>query len=306
MTRTVRRKNNVHHTQPTILWVDDDVFFMHKLVGHVRDAGYNVLTAEGPDEALDIFQKYRDRISLVVLDVMMPYGQSLSPIESMGGYATGLALSRRILNERPDIRILAFSVAADQDIMDWFQKNTVGYILKPAKITEVIRMVHKAMGGKADESLPSPRIFIVHGHDEAALYALKNYLQNTLKLPEPIVLREQASQGRTIIEKFEALVDDVDLVFVLLTPDDEMASSSAGSDRSRRARQNVILELGFFLGKLQRLSGKIILLYKGSLDIPSDISGIIYIDITNGIDAVGEQIRKEIAARLLSDQSAAL
>jgi predicted nucleotide-binding protein len=299
MKKNVKRKNKMNDTQPTILWVDDDVFFMHKLVGYVRDAGYNVLTAEGPDEALDIFQKYQAQISLVVLDVMMPHGQSFSPVESMGGYATGLALSRRILNEHPDIRILAFSVVTDQDIMEWFQKNTVGYILKPAKIAEVIRMVHKAIGGNVDESHIGPRIFIVHGHDEGALYALKNYVQNTLKLPEPIVLREQASQGRTIIEKFEALVDDVDLVFVLLTPDDEMAPPSTGSDKSRRARQNVILELGFFLGKLQRLSGKIILLYKGSLDIPSDISGIIYIDITNGLDAAGEQIRKEIATWLL-------
>ena len=57
----------------------------------------------------------------------------------------------------------------------------------------------------------------------------------------------------------------------------------------------MILELGFFLGKLQRQSGKVILLYKGSLDIPSDISGIIYIDISSGINAAGEQIRKEIA-----------
>jgi hypothetical protein len=36
------------------------------------------------------------------------------------------------------------------------------------------------------------------------------------------------------------------------------------------------------------------LLYKGPLEIPSDLSGLIYIDITGGIDAAGETIRKEL------------
>ena len=52
--------------------------------------------------------------------------------------------------------------------------------------------------------------------------------------------------------------------------------------------------MGYFLGKLGRKSGRIILLYKGKLELPNDISGIIYINIDNGIEAVGEQIRREI------------
>ena len=61
MKTIVSKKGNTHDSQPTILWVDDDVFFMYKLVGYVRDAGFEVLTAEGPDEALDILQKHSDR-----------------------------------------------------------------------------------------------------------------------------------------------------------------------------------------------------------------------------------------------------
>ena len=64
----------------------------------------------------------------------------------------------------------------------------------------------------------------------------------------------------------------------------------------RRARQNVIFELGFFLGKLGRESGKILLLHKGPVEIPSDINGIEYIDISNGIESAGERIRKELRA----------
>ena len=73
-------------------------------------------------------------------------------------------------------------------------------------------------------------------------------------------------------------------VFVLLTPDDEVVNPGAPESGTRRARQNVILELGFFLGRLGRESGKILLLHKGPIEIPSDIAGIEYIDITNGIE----------------------
>ena len=61
-----------------------------------------------------------------------------------------------------------------------------------------------------------------------------------------------------------------------------------------RSRQNAILELGFFLGKLERTSGRVILLYKGDLELPSDISGLTYISIEHGIKAAGEEIRREL------------
>ena len=276
-----------------ILWVDDDVFFMTRLVGHVRDAGYDVILAEGPDEALGHFRKNLDETALVVLDVMMPHGKELSAVESMAGYATGLALARKLREERHDIPLLAVSVATDHDVMDWFRKNTTGYLVKPASPGEVVRMIAKAVGGAKLGKRRGPKAFIVHGHDEAALLSLKNYLQNTLRFPEPIVLREQPSQGRTIIEKFEEVAADVDLVFVLLTPDDSVTGADEKHDQ-RRARQNVILELGFFLAHFQRRSGRVILLHKGALDIPTDLAGVVYVDITAGIDAAGEGLRKEL------------
>ena len=133
------------------------------------------------------------------------------------------------------------------------------------------------------------KTFIVHGHDGEVKLALKNYLQNTLKLEEPIILAEKASGGLTIIEKFEKYSEDCNLVFVLLTPDDKYTD-----DEMCRARQNIIFEMGYFLGKLGRKSGRVILLYKGKLELPNDISGLIYINIDNGVEAAGEEIRREI------------
>jgi predicted nucleotide-binding protein len=139
-----------------------------------------------------------------------------------------------------------------------------------------------------------PSVFIVHGHDETSKLQLKNYLQNVLKLGEAIILHEQPSFGRTIIEKFEQETACVDLVFVLLTPDDKMAKAGDPDVEKRRARQNVIFELGYFYGKLHRSRARVILLYKKGVELPSDISGIIYIDISNGIEAAGEELRREL------------
>lgn len=138
--------------------------------------------------------------------------------------------------------------------------------------------------------------FIVHGHDEISLLQLKNYIQNTLKLDEPVILRDQPGLGKTLIEKFERDAQEMDLIFVLLTPDDEMVGPNDTDGTRRQARPNVIFEMGFFLGKLGRESGKILLLHKGPTYLPSDISGIEYIDISNGIESAGEKIRRELRA----------
>jgi len=168
------------------------------------------------------------------------------------------------------------------------------------KVERLLRGLGTHMTGEApqneDAQARNVRSFIVHGHDHKSLYELKDYLQNTLGLDEPVVLQQMPSEGKTIIEKFESETEATEVVFVLLTPDDKAVKDSDTDTEKRRARQNVILELGFFLGKLGRTSGKIILLYKSPLDIPSDIAGIEYIDITHGIESAGEKIRRELRA----------
>jgi predicted nucleotide-binding protein len=124
---------------------------------------------------------------------------------------------------------------------------------------------------------------------------LKNYLQNTLHLPEPIILHEQPNLGRTIIEKFEDYSKLSTHIFILLTPDDVASNPKEPNEQKRRGRQNVIFEMGYFLGKFGRLSGRVTLLTQGEIELPSDISGVVYIDISQGIEAAGENIRRELS-----------
>jgi len=113
------------------------------------------------------------------------------------------------------------------------------------------------------------KVFIVHGHDEAMKLSVARSVEK-LGL-KPIILHEQPNAGRTIIEKFESFSEDVGFAIVLLSADDEMF------DGKQRARQNVILELGYFYAKLGRK--KVVVLHNtsnGGVEIPSDIFGIIY------------------------------
>lgn len=119
------------------------------------------------------------------------------------------------------------------------------------------------------------RIFVAHGHDQAALQGVARLLERLGQ--DVIVLREQPNQGRTIIEKFEDYAD-VGFAVVLLTPDDRGGSTSTSYGAQHpRARQNVILELGYFLGRLGR--SRVCALYAEGVEVPSDYSGVVYVRI---------------------------
>jgi predicted nucleotide-binding protein len=116
--------------------------------------------------------------------------------------------------------------------------------------------------------------FLVHGHDEGCREMVARFLE---KLGiNAIILHEQASRNLTIIEKLEKN-SDVDFAVILLTPDDVGNSSSSKDDLNLRARQNVILELGYFIGKLGR--DKVCALKKEDLELPSDFLGVVYTPI---------------------------
>ena len=119
----------------------------------------------------------------------------------------------------------------------------------------------------------SQKVFTVHGHDEAAKHAVARFIER-LGL-EAIILDEQSGGLQAIIDKFEEQAEDVVFAIILLTPDDVGAAKAEQNELQPRARQNVILELGYFIGKLNR--NQICLLYKGGVELPSDIRGLSYI-----------------------------
>lgn len=119
------------------------------------------------------------------------------------------------------------------------------------------------------EQALSRRVFVVHGHDEGARETVARFLDKIGF--EPVILHEQANQGRTVIEKIEAQAD-VGFAVVLLTPDD--VGCVKDGEPEPRARQNVLLELGYFLGRLGR--SRVCALKRGQVEIPSDFAGVVW------------------------------
>ena len=120
-------------------------------------------------------------------------------------------------------------------------------------------------------------VFIVHGHDDEAKETVARFVENFGI--EATILHEQANRGQTIPEKFEEHASEAGFAIILLTPDDVGASKDKIKDLKPRARQNVVLELGYFWGRLGR--GRVCVLHKGGVELPSDMQGLLYVPMNS-------------------------
>lgn len=118
------------------------------------------------------------------------------------------------------------------------------------------------------------QVFIVHGHNTSAKESVARFVEK-LGL-QPIILHEQPNRGNTIIEKFE-LHAGVSFAIVLVTGDDEAREIGSSKELRKRARQNVVFEFGFFVGKLGRMH--VCALLDDGIDVPSDYQGVVYIPL---------------------------
>lgn len=192
------------------------------------------------------------RYSISTLDTLpIIMGQRWSVHEIQGGFRKGI---ERAAAKLESLRDLFAEKQADA------QGESIGSPLLPSV-------------GRQNKN----EVFVVHGHDEEAKQAVARFLTQ-LKLT-PVILHEVANQGRTIIEKLEDQAD-VDFAVILLTPDDIGADGSTPDRLRSRARQNVVLELGMFIGRLGRK--KVCAIYKGDIELPSDYSGVLFVPMDLG------------------------
>ena len=177
----------------------------------------------------------------------------------------------------------------DQDYPKY--KDTLDYLvgyeyIRPAKIDGDIRLFIKTPAfdlfteyllsqepedTEMEKGYSNKKVFIVHGHDHQLLNDIELMLMR-IGL-EPVILKNEANSGRTIIEKIEAL-SDVGYGIVLYTGCDEGRKKGNGPLKER-ARQNVIFEHGYLYAKLGR--ERVAALNDDGIEIPSDLSGVLYI-----------------------------
>lgn len=175
----------------------------------------------------------------------------------------------------PRIRYLPFGIVTNPK----YSKNITRRILNECKsqLQEATTKSEATTPNIAKAPMDKPKVFIVHGHDEIARLAVARFIERTGL--EAIILHEQANSGRTIIEKIEAN-SNVGFGIVLYTPCDLGAPKEEKDQLKPRARQNVVFEHGYLIGKIGREN--VCALVKGDIEKPNDISGVVYIKMDEG------------------------
>lgn len=133
---------------------------------------------------------------------------------------------------------------------------------------------YPTMREKTIKTQKNNKVFIVHGHDGEVKSRTARFIE---KLGfEAVILHEQASRGKTIIEKIETYTD-VGFAIVLYTPDDtgNDIESAGNGQYNLRARQNVVFEHGYLIAKIGREN--VVPLVTDNIELPNDISGVVYV-----------------------------
>jgi hypothetical protein len=153
-----------------------------------------------------------------------------------------------------------------------------------------------------DEQKKSPaKVFLVHGRDHGSKDTVARYLER-LGL-EVIILHERPNQGRTLISKFREESADVGFAVVIMTPDDigGLKPTEGQGVLNPRARQNVVFELGFFIGKLG--PDRVCALVSGRVEKPSDFEAVVYVEFGPGTEWKNELARELNVAGIPFDHS---
>ncbi len=186
-------------------------------------------------------------------------------------------------------------------ILNWWESKGTVTFQGPPQIkvdfeSKLLPLLNTESVDKIEPCVPdiNRKIFVVYGHDENARTQLDAMLRRWGL--DPLILDQLPSKGQTIIEKLEEYTNDIGFGVVLATPDDEGHRKDRLDEKTYRARQNVVLELGMLLTKLGRQKVAILLRDQEKMERPSDIQGLIYIPFKENLQKeVGPLLAKEMA-----------
>lgn len=274
-----------------ILLVEDDPLqanqFARELKGTFDDAEVEQIYTE--KDFRDRFDEIaRKSFDLIVVDVMLPWTQATpdmkeapEEVQQQGFSKAGFRCARMLVeNERTRrIQIIIHSVMelSDPKIELAPLSPTNLYYLRKSSRVKLSAFARNIRIASMPSATVRQKVFVVHGHDGEAKQAVARFISDLGM--SPVILNEQVNRGNTIIEKFEGN-SDVAFAVVLLTPDDVGAATASRQTLAPRARQNVIFELGFFIARLGR--DKVCALSRGGVEIPSDYSGMILVEMDAG------------------------
>lgn len=246
-----------------ILLVDDDPETVEIYGEALEAAGYEVLSSMSDTGAKALIHN-NEPFDLAVVDITLRKGVP----NDDSGYEVAKAI-------RHDVPVIIFSDHHDTDSMI----RALNLKKEGAKCDALV--IRKSDGPDAlveliRKTLPH-RVFVAHGHDKQLRDDVVLTLTN-LGI-HPMVLGDTPGEGDTFAEAIEKH-SNVSFAVILLTPDD-LGEAKTKKPPRPRARQNVILEWGYFVGRLRR--DKVTALFKSDpqseLELPSNYNGLRYISI---------------------------
>jgi len=254
-----------------IVWIETEAEFLDRLPG---------ICSTPPD--------------VVISDIMLKWTTIGDDRPAPGdAYRGGMRCLQALLQHEATskVPIILNSVLSRADVAEELGRlpRNIVYVEKDINTTPLIETVLSMLSLRAEVTAVQSRVFLVHGHDDAAREAVARLLER-MGLAV-VILAEQPAFGRTIIEQLEACADVIFAV-VLLT-DDDVGRSRASRRAHPRARQNVIFELGYFVARLGR--DRVCCLYKDGVEIPTDYHAVLYVPLDeNG--AWRTRLAKELQA----------
>lgn len=130
--------------QPLVLLIDDDVLPMEFHVRALRSEGFEVEQRLDPDSALEFVREAHDRISAVILDIMMRPGESYKDVDTREGLMTGVALYRDLRELCPDVPVVVLTNVANEETLRRFEEGPKLKVVQklhytPFKLVDLIR-----------------------------------------------------------------------------------------------------------------------------------------------------------------------
>ncbi len=129
-------EDNIKGGTETILLVDDEEFIRDLGKRILSRAGYKILTADTGRQALEVYRQQSQRISMVILDLVMP---------QMGGKEC----LDELLKIDPNATVLVASgFSANGPVKDSIEAGARGFVQKPYKVTQFLQTVRAVLDEK--------------------------------------------------------------------------------------------------------------------------------------------------------------